>query len=85
MTLTVERRDEYMSIRIQDSGPTIPVEMHRYIFQPFNNLINFNKDCTKADLNLALCKHYVELHGGKIQIENSDNRGNTFSVILPLS
>ena len=85
MTLTVERRDEYMLIQIQDSGPAIPVEMHRYIFQPFNNLINFNKDRTKADLNLALCKHYVELHGGKIQIENSDNRGNTFSVILPLS
>lgn len=85
MTLTVERRDEYMSIRIQDSGPAIPVEMHRYILQPFNNLINCNKNCIKADLNLALCKHYVELHGGKIQIENSDNMGNTFSIILPLS
>jgi len=82
--LTAELYEEYVFVRIQDSGPAIPVEMHRYIFQPFNNLMNFNKDCTKADLNLALCKHYVELHGGKIQIENTDNRGNTFSVILPL-
>jgi len=74
---------ESIFIRIQDGGPIKPVELHQYIFQPLNNTVTLNKDSDKVDLNLALCKHYVELHGGKLEIENIGNKSNTFSVILP--
>ena len=74
-----------MFIRIHDGGPTIPAETQRYIFHPFCNPQNSKIDYASADLSLALCKHYVELHRGKIKIESTKNKGNTFSVILPVS
>lgn len=83
ISLTAGLQGESLFIRIQDGGPITPVELNQYIFQPFNNTLTLNKYTGKVDLNLALCKHYVELHGGKLEIENIGNKSNTFSVILP--
>lgn len=84
ISISADLQDEFVFIRIHDGGPTIPAETQRYIFHPFCNPHNSRVDCTSTDLSLTLCKHYVELHGGKIQIENTKNKGNIFSVVLPV-
>jgi len=84
ISLSADLQDEFVFIRIHDGGPTISAETQRYIFHPFCNPQNSKIDCASTDLSLALCKHYVELHGGNIQIESTKNKGNTFSVILPV-
>jgi two-component system phosphate regulon sensor histidine kinase PhoR len=34
-------------------------------------------------LGLAIAKHLIEAHGGRIQVESEVGKGSTFSIFLP--
>jgi two-component system sensor histidine kinase KdpD len=75
-----------MVIKIKDSSPGITRIAQRELFQPYCRLTG-DKDTQipGTGLGLALCKHLVELHGGRIWVENEENNGNTFAFTLPLN
>lgn len=72
--------DKDVVINIIDSGPGIPEEMIKKIFEPFYT------DGTKVDsfgLGLYIVKKYVDLHGWKIDVENrKDKKGTIFRLII---
>ena len=39
---------------------------------------------THVGLGLSICKHIVELHGGKIEVGSRVGLRSTFSVLIPL-
>lgn len=84
--VSTDKQDGYMVIKIQDSSPYIPRIEQRELFQPYCRLIG-DKDTqiSGTGFGLALCKHLVELHGGRIWLENEENKGNTFTFTLPLN
>lgn len=67
-------------VNIADTGPGIPPENKRHIFDSF-----FTTRGTGTGLGLAIVRKYVELHGGRIEELGQPGNGADFLVILPVS
>jgi signal transduction histidine kinase len=87
-TITIQTRsnDEegLAEIRIIDDGPGIPPEILQLLFNKFITKTPENE--RGAGLALYITKNIIEAHGGSIKAENnSDGKGATFTVSLPLN
>ena len=66
-------------IAVTDSGPGVPQEERELIFEPF-----YRGDHSGLGLGLAIAKSVVELHSGRIWVEDgAGGVGSTFFVVLP--
>ena len=84
MRLTDSHDSGLIRISLRNSGPTIPKEKLRKLFDQFYRLDESRgTDGGGAGLGLAIAKEIVELHGGTITAE-SENESITFSVTLPV-
>jgi signal transduction histidine kinase len=80
-----------VNIQVIDNGIGIPADKHELIFEPFyevQSTIHHTTSKTKfmgggIGLGLTLAKEIVEIHQGKIYIESEENKGSTFTVVLP--
>lgn len=73
-------RDKDILFEIQDTGLVIPKDQIPYLFEPFYRGAGKQKG---SGLGLAISKTIIEAHGGKIWVESSAAKGNTFSFSLP--
>jgi len=64
-------------IRVMDNGGGIPTEIMDSIFIPF-----FSTKKTGSGIGLSLCKQIMLLHGGKIQLRSSENKGTEVSLVF---
>ena len=71
--------NNFISVRIQDTGCGITEEQLPTIFEPF---VTYKKN--GSGLGLAICDHIVKAHGGNISVESTVNVGTTFCVSLPI-
>jgi len=75
--------DRYLRIRFRDTGPGIPPENLRMVFEPYFS----TKEGGFQDghgLGLSLCEAIVRAHGGSISAHSQPRRGTTIQVHLPL-
>ena len=72
------RSNGHLLISFSDNGPGIQKEFLEKIFDPF-----FTTKTQGSGLGLALCKKYVEIHAGKIEVRSEVGKGTTFTVCLP--
>ncbi|MCK9228802.1 MAG: ATP-binding protein [Syntrophorhabdaceae bacterium] len=69
---------------VTDSGPGIPKEDRAAIFDKYRQAETAVQAGAKGTgLGLALAKHIVDAHGGKIWVESEPGKGSTFTVFLP--
>jgi PAS domain S-box-containing protein len=85
--VVVSRGDDAARIVVADNGVGIGAEVLPHVFEQFRQE---DSSTTRAHgglgLGLALVKHLVELHGGRVQAESpGKGRGATFTVTLPLA
>lgn len=74
-----------ITLRFENSGPTIPREKLDRIFEQFFRLDSSRSSASGgAGLGLAIAKEFVRLHGGSICAASEDNR-IVFTVTLPRS
>jgi signal transduction histidine kinase len=66
---------------VEDEGPGIPPEYRERIFERF---FRVPSDQEGTGLGLALAKHLVELHSGRIWMEGREPGGCRFAFTLPL-
>lgn len=74
---------ETVTILLRDNGIGFDNKYRSKIFSAFTRL--YSKDIYEGTgLGLALCQKVVERHGGDISASGEENKGATFSIILPL-
>jgi len=85
ITLTVERLDASVSIRIRDSGIGIEASVMRHIFDMFVQA-DAAAPCAEggSGIGLAVVRDMVEMHGGTVCAASAGlGQGSEFTVLLP--
>ena len=72
-------------ISVTDTGIGIAAEDHDAVFEEFRQVGKADKKAEGTGLGLALCRKFVELHGGRIWVKSQIGAGSTFTFTLPLS
>lgn len=72
-------------ISVQDSGIGMTREFADSLFNNASKPPEETKHSDSSGLGLLLCKHFVELNGGNIQVESELGKGSTFRFTLPFS
>jgi len=78
-TISTSLKNGFASIKFQDTGVGIPKENMKKLFIPF-----FTTRAKGMGMGLPICKKFVEMHGGTIQVESEEGKGSTFTVKLPI-
>ena len=76
--------DGTAEISVTDTGIGIAPEDHDAVFEEFRQVGEANKKAEGTGLGLALCRKFVELHGGRIWVKSEIGAGATFTFTLPL-
>ena len=76
-------RDGLVEISVSDTGVGIAPEDQEAVFEEFRQVGTSEKKVEGTGLGLALCRKFVELHGGKIWVQSEVGRGSTFTFTLP--
>ncbi len=80
--VTVTPQGSFCLFEIRDDGPGIPPAAHGRIFKLFQALSE--KDGTRSGIGLAVCRRFVEAHGGTIEVEShGESRGTCFKFSWP--
>ncbi|MEI6808322.1 MAG: ATP-binding protein [bacterium] len=74
-----------IALSVKDNGPGIDKNELKKIFQKFYRVRGSGRESVPGiGLRLALCRHIVHGHGGRIQVESEPGKGSIFTVHLPV-
>jgi two-component system sensor kinase FixL len=80
LTITTARNGDAAQVRVSDTGPGVPEQVARRLFQPFVT--------TKEKgmgIGLTICQTIVEAHDGRIWMDQNPTVGTTFRFELPVA
>jgi signal transduction histidine kinase len=79
------KKDDYMSIMVEDNGIGISEKDLKDIFQPFFRSKNYNvKKAKGTGLGLTIVKHIMDAHKGSIDVKSKLDIGSCFILNFPL-
>lgn len=82
--ITVTDEDAQLVIRVADNGCGIPEQYRDSIFQPFFRVDKSrSRENGGVGLGLSLVWEIATLHGGKVCVEESSEKGTTIAVKFP--
>jgi two-component system phosphate regulon sensor histidine kinase PhoR len=85
VTVSAAVVNDYLHIRVKDTGMGISPEDQQRIFQRFYRVKDEKtRYINGTGLGLAIVKSILESHQGRIKIESRQGEGSTFSVFLPI-
>jgi len=88
---SLEGNPEWVRVVIKDEGVGVHPSEQQYLFEPFftgfDTLHHSSGDYQfgKRGIGLGLClvKTLVELHGGRVEVQSTPDRGSSFGFLLP--
>ena len=83
VTLSAERTADAIVFAVTDRGPGIPPDMQDKVFEWFETNTTGSRH-RGAGLGLSLVRSFVELHGGRVDIDSAVGRGTTVVCTFPL-
>lgn len=85
VTLSAWQEEGKVIVNVQDTGPGISPEKVEHIFDEFYQADqSLHRSNGGVGLGLAICKHFVEAHGGQIWVETRVGEGSSFFFSLPI-
>lgn len=82
--ISAARQGEAIVVTVKDDGPGVAPEYQDRVFERFFRVEREGSNVAGAGLGLAICKRFVELHGGLIELESPSGQGAAFRFTLPL-
>ena len=77
--------DNYVEIRVKDTGIGIPDDKIDYVFERFAQVDKTTTRRTEGSgIGLSLVKSLVEMHDGKITLQSKLGEGSEFIISLPV-
>jgi two-component system, probable response regulator PhcQ len=73
--------EQEVKIDLRDDGPGLPREALRSVFDPFALRIGNHHE---FGINLMACYFIIYHHGGKIDVQNQEGQGVTFTLTFPV-
>lgn len=76
--------DGMVQVKVTDTGIGIRPEHQAIIFEKFRQVdSSASREYPGSGLGLALARHLVEMHGGRIWVDSAPGKGSTFTFTLP--
>ena len=72
-----------IEVAVSDQGPGIPAADLPHLFDVFYRA-PADRRTPGSGIGLAICKGFVEAHGGRMRVESSPGQGATFRFTLPV-
>ncbi len=86
ITISADVHDEFVFLKIKDSGIGISKENQEKLFKLDCNYTTVGTaDETGSGLGLILCKEFAERNGGDIWVESEENKGSEFILSLKIA
>ncbi len=86
IAVSASRNGASVLIRVADNGPGIARREQKRIFDKFYRVRDpLQRPIEGTGLGLAMVKHIVAAHGGKISVESELGKGATFTIALPVA
>ncbi len=85
-TVTLRVRDcgDTLVFQVEDTGIGIPEDMMPHLFEKFGPHQRPGTEGEKGTgLGMPIIKGFVELHGGKVEVQSKEGVGTTFTITLP--
>jgi signal transduction histidine kinase len=79
-----KRSDAAVEVAVSDTGVGIAAEDQAAVFEEFRQVGAAAPKAEGTGLGLAISRKFVELHGGRIELQSVVGAGSTFTVTLPL-
>jgi signal transduction histidine kinase len=83
--LSTRRDEKGVVVQVTDTGAGIPDDRIGSIFDTFRQI---DGSSTRRQgglgIGLAIAKHIIELHGGRIWVESKQGAGSTFAFMIPV-
>ncbi|GAP20094.1 sensor histidine kinase [Leptolinea tardivitalis] len=84
ITITSKIASKKFVIDVKDTGPGIPQEEQKKIFEPFTRGSTARRFSQGMGLGLTIAKDLVEAHGGQIVLTSEPGSGSLFRIIIPV-
>ena len=83
VAITLDWEAVQAHIIVRDTGPGVPEEHLKNIFNRFFRLPEHRETASGTGLGLYICHQIVQAHGGKIWAESAVGEGVAFHICLP--
>ena len=86
VTVTAYRKEKHVYLSVEDTGNGIPEELRERVFEPFFRVDKSrSRENGGVGLGLSLVWEIADIHGGKVQAEESTEKGTVMTVTFPLN
>jgi signal transduction histidine kinase len=73
---------DFVRVKVHNGG-SIPHELLPRLFDPMTGSERRREGSRGLGLGLFITRQILHAHGGRIDVESSDEHGTTFTVVLP--